>query len=46
VVGGNVIFGPLMLRVHFARPIDIGAPLPTGAEARWVPNITLDWLYR
>jgi hypothetical protein len=46
VIGGNVIFGPLVLRLHFARPFDVGAPLPTGAEPRWVPNVSLDWLYR
>jgi hypothetical protein len=45
VVGGNVILGPLMFRIHFARPLDVGAPLPTGEEPVWVTNLSLAWLY-
>ncbi len=51
VLGFNMIFGPLVLRLHFAKPID------TEADARkvgldrahpgrgWVTNFSLAWLY-
>lgn len=45
VIGTNVILGSMVFRLHFARPIDVGAPLPTGPESRWVTNLSLDWLY-
>lgn len=49
VVGANFIFGGIMLRMHFAKPIGTGAdpmsvgvpPLPTG----WVTNLSLGLLY-
>jgi outer membrane protein assembly factor BamA len=47
VLGVNVLFGPLLLRVHFGRPFDIGG-LQTPAirdNARWVTNITLRYFF-
>lgn len=42
-LGSNFILGPLVLRLHFARAIDIGAPLPESA-APWVTNFSISWL--
>jgi hypothetical protein len=47
VLGVNVLFGPLLLRVHFGRPIDIGG-LETPAirdGVSWVTNITLRYFF-
>ncbi len=44
VVGLNLGLGPLVFRLHFARPIDIGAPrLPRGGS--WITNLSLGWRY-
>ncbi len=42
VVGFNFGLGPLILRLHFARPIDTGAPagLPA-ANGEWVTNFSI-----
>jgi hypothetical protein len=40
VIGVNFGLGPLIIRLHFARPLDIGAPLPVGA-GEWVPNFSI-----
>ena len=42
VVGGNFALGPLILRLHFAKPIDIGAPagLPSN-NGEWVTNFSI-----
>lgn len=42
-LGGNFILGPLELRIQWAKPFDIGAPVPN--DGAWVPNISLGWLY-
>jgi hypothetical protein len=42
-LGTNVLLGPLVLRLHFARALDIGAPLPESG-APWVTNFSLSWL--
>jgi hypothetical protein len=47
VLGFNVLFGPLLLRVHFGHPFDVGG-LVTPALAthsRWVTNITLRYFF-
>jgi hypothetical protein len=47
VLGVNVLFGPLLLRVHFGHPFDIGG-LATPAiilHDRWVTNITLRYFF-
>jgi hypothetical protein len=47
VLGFNVLFGPLLLRVHFGHPFDIGG-LETPAlreDDRWVTNITLRYFF-
>lgn len=45
VLGGNLVIGPLVFRVHFARALDIGAPLPVPeGQNPWVPNLSLTWL--
>jgi hypothetical protein len=41
--GVNFGLGPLVLRVHFAKPIDIGAVVPNNGDI--VPNITFGWRY-
>ncbi|MBX5481184.1 MAG: tolB protein precursor protein [Myxococcaceae bacterium] len=42
VVGVNFGLGPLILRLHFAKPLDIGAPagLPNG-NGDWVTNFSI-----
>jgi hypothetical protein len=47
VLGVNVLFGPLLLRVHFGHPWDIGG-LVTPAlffGEKWVTNVTLRWFF-
>ncbi len=47
VLGVNVLFGPLLLRVHFGHPYDIGG-IPTPAQqngTRWVTNVTLRYFF-
>ncbi len=44
VTGLNFGLGPIVFRLHFARPIDIGAPrLPNNGN--WVTNFSLGWRY-
>ena len=45
VTGLNFGLGPLVFRLHFARPIDIGSvhPLPRGGD--WITNFSLGWRY-
>ncbi|XXF76054.1 tolB protein precursor protein [Myxococcaceae bacterium GXIMD 01537] len=40
VVGGNVLLGPLLLRLHFARPIGVGSPFGK-PDPDWVTNFSL-----
>jgi hypothetical protein len=47
VLGVNVLFGPLLLRVHFGHPFDIGG-LETPAlrdNNKWVTNVTLRYFF-
>jgi hypothetical protein len=47
VLGFNVLFGPLLLRVHFGHPYDIGG-LETPAMRQgtnWVTNVTLRYFF-
>jgi hypothetical protein len=47
VLGVNVLFGPLLLRVHFGHPFDVGG-LRTEALAtrtRWVTNVTMRYFF-
>ncbi len=47
VLGVNVLFGPLLLRVHFGHPYDIGG-LKTPAMitgSHWVTNVTLRYFF-
>jgi hypothetical protein len=47
VLGVNVLFGPLLLRVHFGHPFDIGG-IVTPAQRQgssWVTNITLRYFF-
>jgi hypothetical protein len=41
VVGLNFGLGPLVIRLHFARPLDIGAPLPNAGSSEWVTNFSI-----
>ncbi|RAL22962.1 tolB protein precursor protein [Lujinxingia litoralis] len=44
VAGLNFGLGPLVFRLHFAKPIDIGAPrLPR--DGQWITNFSLGWRY-
>ncbi|MBI4818298.1 MAG: tolB protein precursor protein [Deltaproteobacteria bacterium] len=43
VVGLNLGFGPIAFRIHFAWPLDIGAPLP--GDGSMVTNLSLAWIY-
>jgi hypothetical protein len=47
VLGVNVLFGPLLLRVHFGHPFDIGGQ-KTPAQLHgdsWVTNVTLRYFF-
>jgi len=47
VLGVNMLFGPLLLRVHFGHPFDIGG-IRTPAQlerSSWVTNITLRYFF-
>jgi hypothetical protein len=45
VTGTNIGFGPLVLRLHFARPIDVGgAILPLGGD--WNTSFSLGYRYQ
>lgn len=43
VLGVNFGFGPLAFRLHFAKPLNIGAPLPN--DGNWVTNFSVNWPY-
>jgi hypothetical protein len=47
VLGVNMLFGPLLLRIHFGHPWDIGGldteALRTGTD--WVTNVTLRYAF-
>jgi hypothetical protein len=47
VLGFNVLFGPLLLRVHFGHPFDIGGLETPAMEAgdKWVTNVTLRYFF-
>ncbi len=52
VLGVNFGFGPLVFRLHFAKPVDIGAdPRLSGISrglpnnGQWVTNFSLGWVY-
>jgi hypothetical protein len=38
VLGVNIALGPLLMRLHFARPVDIGAGKP---DPGWVTNFSI-----
>jgi hypothetical protein len=44
VLGVNLAFGPIVFRLHFAKPFDIGAPRPN-PDLHWVTNFSLGWIY-
>lgn len=47
VLGVNFLLGPLLFRLHFGHPFDVGG-VPTAALAagtEWVTNFTLRWLF-
>jgi len=47
VLGVNALFGPLLLRVHFGHPIDVGGVRTPAMAAgtRWVTNLSLRWFF-
>jgi hypothetical protein len=47
VLGFNVLFGPLLLRVHFGHPFDIGGVTSTALArtTNWATNITLRYFF-
>jgi hypothetical protein len=47
VLGVNLIFGPLLFRLHFGHPFDVGGQ-PTPAlvtHTSWVTNFTMRWFF-
>jgi hypothetical protein len=44
VFGFNLGFAPIVLRIHFAQPIGIGAPVPNDGDLTF--NLSLVWRYR
>ncbi|MGD8861340.1 MAG: tolB protein precursor protein [Myxococcales bacterium] len=44
VFGVNLGFAPIILRLHFAQPVDIGAPVPNGGDLTF--NFSLAWRYQ
>ncbi len=49
VLGANFVIGPIVLRLHFAKPVDTGARPERAGIARplgqdWVTNLSLNWL--
>jgi hypothetical protein len=42
-LGGNLALGPLVLRIHVARALDVGAPLPPN-DPPWRTNVSLGWI--
>jgi hypothetical protein len=47
VLGLNVLFGPLLLRVHFGHPFDIGGVRTPAQQSNtsWVTNVTLRYFF-
>jgi hypothetical protein len=47
VLGFNVLFGPLLLRVHFGHPFDIGGQVTPAQRTgdSWVTNVTLRYFF-
>jgi len=47
VLGVNALLGPLLLRVHFGHPFDIGGQKTPALlnGTRWVTNVTLRWFF-
>lgn len=43
VLGFNFGLGPLVFRLHFAKPINTGVPMAN--DGSWVTNFSLGWLY-
>ena len=43
-LGVNFGIGPLVLRLHYAKPFDIGA-IATPNRGDWVTNLSLAWRY-
>lgn len=47
VLGVNFLLGPVLFRLHFGHPFDVGGE-PTAALAagtKWVTNFTLRWMF-
>jgi hypothetical protein len=47
VLGVNILFGPLLFRLHFGHPFDVGGQ-PTPAlvtHTSWVTNFTMRWFF-
>ncbi|HEU4384349.1 MAG TPA: hypothetical protein VFR85_12730 [Anaeromyxobacteraceae bacterium] len=47
VLGVNMVFGPLLLRLHFGHPFDIGGQVTPALyyHSSWVTNFTMRWLF-
>ncbi len=47
VLGVNVLFGPLLLRIHFGHPFDIGGIRTPAMQSgtSWVTNVTLRYFF-
>lgn len=42
-LGTNLVLGPLVFRLHFARALDVGATMPE-VDKPWVTNFSLGWM--
>ena len=47
LLGFNLLFGPLLLRVHFGHPFDIGGVRTPALQrgSSWVTNVTLRYFF-
>lgn len=45
VAGFNFGLGPLVFRLHFAKPLGIGAQYATPRDGDWITNFSLGWRY-
>jgi hypothetical protein len=44
-IGANFALGPILFRLHFAKPFDIGAPAGApSTDYEWVTNFSIGYL--
>lgn len=45
VTGFNFGLGPIVFRLHFAKPLDIGSKHPVPRDGDWITNFSVGWRY-